>query len=185
MSTATEPQVNFITKLLGEREVGAEEARIRAALSGGNLDKSSASNVITKLLAAPRKAQAQAAGNPWEAVNEAFKDVETSFYAIPAGYVRAQSLDLYGSDYLFVRVRNYGQRKYVSRVHGAPGHPRYSRIDPRTSLALAEIMRGNHVQFAAQWHEHSGNCGKCNATLTDQVSRDRGLGPDCAKMFGI
>jgi hypothetical protein len=139
---------------------------------------------ITILRDAPRKPR-PAAESPWAKANAALASVEVSFYAIPAGYVTAQRIDLYGSDYLFVRVRNYQGKRFISRVHGAPGSPRYSRIDPVTTQALAEVMRDRHVEFAALWHEHSGRCGRCNATLTDQTSRDKGLGPDCAKIWGL
>jgi len=185
MGQATEKQTTLIKSLLDEREVGSTEALIRGALDSGSLDIRSASEFITKLFAAPRKPKAAPAESPWTKANAALAKVEISFYAIPAGYVTAQRIDLYGSDYLFVRVRNYQGKRYISRVHGAPGSPRYSRIDPVTTLALATIMQDRHVEFAALWHEHSGRCGRCNATLTDQVSREKGLGPDCAKVWGL
>lgn len=185
MGNATEKQTTLIKSLLDEREVGSLDSLIRGALDSGALDVRSASDYITKLFAAPRKPKATSAESPWAKANAALANVEVSFYAIPAGYVTAQRIDLYGSDYLFVRVRNYQGKRFISRVHGSPGAPRYSRIDPVTTQALAEVMRDRHVEFAALWHEHSGRCGRCNALLTDQVSRDKGLGPDCAKVWGL
>lgn len=184
MGTATERQVSFITDLLVKREVNpTHEALIRGALTSGAMDSRSASGFIDSLLKLPKKATAPAPAKPWDAANAAVADLETSFYAIPAGLVSAQRLDLRGNDYLFVRVRNYAGKRYMSRVHGSVGSPAYSRIDPATVVSLAALMRGRHVEFAQNWHKVSGNCGRCNAVLTDKLSRELGLGPECRKLF--
>ncbi len=190
MGTVTDKQKTFIASLLAERDMPANiHAYFTAHVASPDLTSKRASEVITTLLTyrkAPKPTTAASVpANPWTAANEALADVDTSFYAIPAGYVSAQSIDLYGSDYLFVRVRTYAGRKRVSRVHGAPGAPRYSSLNPALSLAIANVVRDRTVEFAGLWHQHSGRCGKCNALLTDQKSRDLGFGPDCARMLGL
>jgi len=183
MGTATEPQVRYLTDLLNKREVNpTHEALLRSALAAGSLGKADASHYIDILRNAPVKRQQSA----WAEAEAALADVEVSFYALPAGLVSAQHIDLYGNDFLFLRVRNMsGGRKRLSRVSGAPGSPSYRALPPQTVVSLAALMRGRHVEYAQNWHKHSGRCGKCNAVLTDKESRERGLGPDCAKMFGV
>lgn len=191
MGQITEKQKTFLGTLATERVVEPHQAtKLAEILAGTRVTTSQeASMFITILLGAPRKPKATSPGSvpvsPWAAANAALADVDTSFYAIPAGYVSAQNIDLYGSDYLFVRIRNRGNTRYVSRVHGAPGSPRYSSMNPANSLAIANVVRDRAVEFGKLWHEHSGRCGRCNATLTDQKSRDMGFGPDCRKILGI
>lgn len=181
----TDKQVSFLRNLLDTREViPALEAQLRKALDEGTLDRRTASARIGDLMNAPRKVVARPE-SPWAAVDAAVADLETSFYAIPAGYVHAQPIDLHGNDYLFVRVRNMGRKRRIHRVHGSVGTPRYTALNPVSAVAVANLIRGRHVEFAANWHAVSGNCGRCNALLTDAESRERGLGPDCAKLFKI
>jgi len=186
MGTASEAQVKYLNTLLDQRVVSAALAEsVTEALKSGSLSIRQASAFIDSLKASPWKPKDRPA-NIWDQVNAAVKDLETSFYAIPAGLVSAQRIDLRGNDYLFVRVRNFsGGRRVMSRVHGAVGAPGYTRIAPELQITLAGLMRGRHVEFAQNWHTVSGRCGKCNAVLTDKESRERGLGPDCAKMFGV
>jgi hypothetical protein len=185
MGTATAKQTALINSLLREREVAPTQAAlIQGALVSGALSVRDASGFIDALFKAPKKLTTPTV-NPWDDANRACAELEVSFYAIPAGLVSAQRLDLHGNDYLFVRVRNYSGKRYMSRVHGSVGHPRYSRIDPRTVVSLAALMKGRHVEFAENWHKVSGNCGRCNATLTDKVSREMGIGPECRKVFGV
>ena len=183
MGTATARQVSYLNDLIAKHDVDATtEALIRGALASNSLTIADASKYIGKCVNSPLKRKPAGA---WDAANEAMKGVEVSFYAVPAAFVIAQDIDLHGNDFLFLRVRNMGGgRMRISRVHGAQT-PRYSALSPRATVAVANIIRGRHVEFAALWHKHSGRCGKCNAVLTDKESRERGLGPDCAKMFGI
>lgn len=184
---ATEKQIEFLTKLSVERQAESKfaEGLIRRLADPTQLSKSDASRWINYMLDQPRKTSSAPTASPWVRAQAALADVDTSFYAIPAGYVSAQEIDLYGSDYLFVRVRNYQGKRYLSRVHGSPVSPRYSRMSPGVTIVVAEVIRDRAVEFGKLWHEHSGRCGRCNATLTDQRSRDTGFGPDCRKILGI
>lgn len=187
MGTASEAQVKYLNTLLDTREVPQALAEsVTAALKSGAVTVRQASAFIDSLKASPWKPRNPRPTSDRDAANAAVRDLDVSFYAIPAGLVSAQRIDLRGNDHLFVRVRNAsGGRKYMSRVHGAVGSPSYTRIDPKTVVSLAALMKGRTVEFAQLWHEKSGNCGKCNATLTDLESRERGFGPDCAKMLGL
>lgn len=180
MGTATDKQIGFLRKLMDERVYDAPDGLILAhRMTQGTLSIADASRFIDKLMKAPRKTV-----TPFSAAAAALEEVEVSFYAVPAAYVIGQSIDLLGNDYLFLRVRNYMGKRYLSRVHGAPDRPRYSRVDARSALYLASVIKGRHEEFSALWHEHSGRCGRCNATLTDKTSREYGIGPECRKAWG-
>jgi len=36
----------------------------------------------------------------------------------------------------------------------------------------------------ARYGQEIGSCGRCNRRLTDDLSRERGIGPECWKAFG-
>lgn len=56
-------------------------------------------------------------------------------------------------------------------------HPIRSRAT-RTAV-LTAIREAGPADSMALYGQHIGSCGRCNRTLTDAVSRSRGIGPDC------
>ena len=190
MGIATEKQINFLRSLASERVTDAKQDDMLTRIFAGTRPTTSqeASLFITMLLDAPRKPRPASAAkpSPYAAAQAALTDVPVSFYAIPAGYVAAQQIDLNGNDYLFVRVRNMSRGgKRMSRVVGSPEAPRYMHMSPAVVEHIAKLTRDRAVEFAGLWHEVSGRCGKCNALLTDRVSREKGFGPDCRRQLGI
>ena len=191
MGNITEAQTKFISSLAVERVIEPHQSTIIADILAGKQACTSqmASLYITMLLSLPRKPTTPAnapARSGYAAATAALADVPVSFYAIPAGYVSAQGIDLHGNDYLFVRVRNMSRGgKRMSRVVGSPDAPRYMGMTPAAVQYLAGLVKDRAVEFAGLWHEVSGRCGKCNALLTDRVSRERGFGPDCRRQLGI
>lgn len=191
MGNITEAQTKFISSLAVERVTEPHQSAIIADILSGKRPCTSqaASMYITMLLTLPRKPTTPAtapARNGYAAAQAALADVPVSFYAIPAGYVSAQGIDLHGNDYLFVRVRNMTRGgKRMSRVVGSPDAPRYMGVSPAVALHVAGLVKDRAVEFASLWHEVSGRCGKCNALLTDRVSRERGFGPECRRQLGI
>lgn len=193
MGIATEKQINFLRTLSTERVTDAKQAVMLESILTGKRPTTSqeASIFITILLDAPRKPKPSTPANAparsgYAAATAALADVPVSFYAIPAGYVAAQGIDLHGNDYLFVRVRNMSRGgKRMSRVVGSPDAPRYMGMTPAAVQYLAGLVQDRAVEFAGLWHEVSGRCGKCNALLTDIVSRQKGFGPDCRRQLGI
>ena len=187
MGTATVKQINFINTLLSERDLTpADEQGYRTVIAADTFGPQQASRVITALMKLPRKARPAAAAAPsaWAEAQERLRSLDISFYAVPAQAVMAQEIDLNGNDYLFLRTRNYMGKTYLSRVYGAYGAPRYQKIgNPRLVTALAAILAEDGGTYAENWHKVSGNCGRCNATLTDAESRERGFGPDCWKII--
>lgn len=190
MGTATVKQVSFIDVLIRDREVPADAlAIVSIRRTAVDFTSREASAMITKLQAYPRK-RTEPKPDPnssvsWADAGKALADLDISFYAIPAEYVSAlQEIDLRGNDYLFVRVRNYQGRRYLSRAHGSVGTFRYSRFNrPRTVVALARIIAEDAYTFQRAFFEHTGRCGRCAAELTDTDSRARGFGPECWKVI--
>ncbi|QWY83881.1 hypothetical protein SEA_A3WALLY_384 [Microbacterium phage A3Wally] len=190
MGIATEKQINFLRTLSTERVTDAKQDAMLASIFAGTRTTTSqeASIFITILLDQPRKPSTAPAParSGYAAATAALADVPVSFYAIPAGYVSAQNVDLHGNDYLFVRVRNMSRGgKRMSRVVGSPDAPRYMGMSPAVVEHVANLVKDRAVEFAGLWHEVSGRCGKCNALLTDRVSREKGFGPDCRRQLGI
>ena len=189
METATEPQVRFLNTLLDTRVVPETTATmIRAALAGGNLPKRSASSFIDTLKGYPWKPKPETAPSPFAEADAALAAVDTSFFAIPAGYVSAQSslIDLNGNDHLFVRVRNWNGKRTISRVQGSVGGFTYWRIrNPKLQLMLAKLIAERGQEFQQEFHRLTGKCGRCAADLTDLKSRTTGFGPDCRKAIGM
>lgn len=187
MEQITEPQVKYLTTLLDTRVVPeSTEKMLRGALAAGALGKRDASKYIDALRILAWKPRTQAATpSPWAQAQAALADVDTSFYAIPAGYVVSQRIDLRGNDYLFIRVRNYQGKRYMSRVHGNVGGFSYSRMDAHTVSVLAALIVGRALEFQRNFHAVTGKCGRCAADLTDKRSRELGFGPDCAKVIGL
>jgi hypothetical protein len=73
---------------------------------------------------------------------------------------------------------NKGKR-YVSHVVG--GHGELDNVSLEWVEKAVTALRTLGVrEAAALYGQHLGHCGLCGRTLTDQESRARGLGPDCA-----
>lgn len=182
MGTATIKQTLLISALLKDRvtQPGLEE-RLRSDMGKPTFTSAAASLVITNLLAAPKVPKATVPTIYAEA-QAALAGVDLGFYAIPAGYVVAQPIDLHGNDYLFVRVRSYGGKLYMSRIFGSFAALRYQRLSSRDALILTKVIQEDMLGFQENWHKVSGNCGRCNSPLTDKTSRETGFGPECRKI---
>lgn len=185
MGTATEKQLDYLKALASKKVTEPnQDERLREIFTGTRVITSRDASLFIDILKGQPWKPRENSQSLYAAAQVALADVESSFYGIPAGYVSAQGVDLKGSDHLFVRVSRYGGKVYLKRVHGG-SEPWYSALPPQVAVALAPLLRERVVEFAGLWNEHSGRCGKCNAVLTDQGSRDRGLGPDCARQLGV
>lgn len=191
MGTITERQSSYLKDLLAKRVVPeVQKSLITGALNSGAMDSKTASKFIDSLLKAPLAPKPAPAASPTpnqrEAAQAKLLEVDTSFFAIPAGHVAAQRIDLRGNDYLFLRVRNWNGKRTLSRVHGSVGGFRYTSIwRAEDILALTAIIEGHSLEFQKNFSQVHGVCGRCAAKLTDQHSRDTGFGPECRKVVGI
>lgn len=111
--------------------------------------------------------------------------VESSALAV-AGIT---GVDPRGNDILFFRVKTAktSGKRYMQRLTGAPGSfaTEYMAGSNPTTVAVAELLATDPAGYMQAFGEHYSVCGKCGAELTDDASRRRKLGPDCAKQLGV
>lgn len=121
-----------------------------------------------------------AAPAPTRTVNDVLADVADGYYALRStGH----------NDLVFYRVATNkgfhnpakkGQR-YVQLVVG--GHPNETLTGKRAGEAanrLASLSPLEQVEAMSLYGREIGSCGRCGRHLTDEASRARGLGPECA-----
>lgn len=149
--------VAAVMALLPPEKLDAYWAAIEAAPSG------EVSAKIERLLKAPRLVVAQPESN------------------VPAGHYAVTSATGH-NDLDFYRVDRPTEGRwagylFVKRVIG--GHPDTPIRGTEQAEALARIEGAGIAEARARYGQEIGRCGVCNRSLTDEVSRARGIGPDC------
>lgn len=103
--------------------------------------------------------------------------------AVPAGHYAVPSAtgnnDL---DFFRVDKPTHGQWKghvFVKRVIG--GKPDVPVRFGQKHQALAAIVRAGVAEARAKYGQEIGRCALCNRHLTDETSRQLGIGPECRK----
>lgn len=165
MNNASEKQVAFINSLLTDRET-ERAAGIQNLLNQGDMTSREASDIISHLLAAPKKAVEQAQQGKTPTFRYAIeRDGVVKFYRVQkpvagrwAGYT---FVHVQASDELWP-VKNPAERKAI----------------------LAEIEK-NPEEAMVRYGRELGQCGHCGRTLTDEASRAAGIGPICADKMGF
>lgn len=105
---------------------------------------------------------------------DALENVDRGYYAIPS---LTGNNDL---DFFFVHFK--GGRKEVLRVLGGQSPFRVSDAETKTIVeALVALSPAELSEAQARYGRELGVCGACGRHLTDEVSRARGLGSECAK----
>lgn len=151
---ATERQVAFARKLLAERQ--APEGTDVSLIHPELLSKRNASVLIDVLLAWPKRPAETAAP----------KDVEEGFYVVGATIAKVQRA-VHGSGHLYAkRLTEEGWDFW-----------------PRALPIVAREGRKMTVEEAGEYGRLYGFCIACGATLTDEGSIARGIGPICATKF--
>lgn len=158
---ATEKQMKFVRALMAERpnysvEQGYDEMP-------EELDKNTASTIIADLLEHPKEL----------ALPEEGPDVPPGYYAVPS---------LSGNNDLDFFVIEEGKGRweghlFVNRIVG--GHP--DAPVPRSQRAAVKkaIVAITPEAAAIRYGQEIGRCYKCNRHLTDELSRQLGIGPVC------
>lgn len=185
---ASTKQIEFITTLLKERDISEAERNIyQGFASQADLSTQQASNIISTLLGKPRTIAASS--KHWELrrkeEQDAFEDVENSYYAVPTPVLHALRFHDTRNDYQFFRVYTYKGMRYLRKLSGSPGYFRTMRLGRDDQFAVLALLAGHHVQYAQAFGEVFARCGRCAAPLTDKRSREIHLGPDCRKLWGI
>lgn len=172
VATATEKQIGFIRSLLVKHTGYREEFAIRVlnAIEAETLPRDKASEIIDFLLAKPlaeKQPGVKPSSDPWPAVTE--------------GHYAVKSLTG-NNDLDFFRVDRptegkYAGKTFVKRVIG--GHPstpvRYGEV----RKVLDAILAAGETKAATLYGTEIGRCYVCNKTLTDELSRELGIGPHC------
>jgi len=187
MTTATlfgpsEKQIKFINDLLNEKELeDAARDGFRATLA--SMDKKTASNLIDVLLKLPARMDKVAGGK--SSLQEALSKAPKSKYAVPNDEldISLAQTKLTG-DHLFVEIREYMGNLYMRRLHGSVGAFTRSRVANEDAVIIVNHIAANPYKYARTFGEIYSCCGSCGAELTDPISRELQLGPECRKKFG-
>lgn len=180
---ASEKQVAFIDSLLTERELDAiQVSSFRSMLP--TLTKKQASGTIDLLLRLPQKAT-KVPGADKSVLQEALSSAPKSKYAIPASEldISLEGTPLTG-DLLFIEVKEYMGNLYMRRLTGSVGGFTRHRVPSQDSVTIMNVISQDPYKYAKIFGQHYSCCGSCGAELTDPVSRDLQLGPECRKKFG-
>lgn len=182
---ATDSQRNKIAGLFDRSPVAGKDeheawliARAEDAMSGKDLSKGEASDVITYLLDLPEQKETRD--------NVGWPDEDEA--TVPAGRYALESPS--DSHIVFYQVDVPGKeskwfgRTFVNVLTGAPGD--FRRIAMRGSQG-AEVLRriaANPVEASTRFGKEVGQCGVCHSPLTNEASRAAGIGPVCARKMG-
>ncbi len=180
---ASEKQVAFIDSLLTERELDAiQVSSFRSMLP--TLTKKQASSTIDLLLRLPQKAT-KVPGADKSLLQEALSSAPKSKYAIPTSEldISLEGTPLTG-DLLFIEVKEYMGNLYMRRLTGSVGGFTRHRVPSQDSITIMNVISQDPYKYAKIFGQHYSCCGSCGAELTDPVSRDLQLGPECRKKFG-
>lgn len=103
-------------------------------------------------------------------------DADAAFQDIPNGYYAVG--DAGADDLHFFRVSRFrdGGIKVQEQASDTL-HP--VRRGARRTAILTTIQTVTPTVASALYGQTIGRCGRCNRTLTDALSRSRGIGPDC------
>lgn len=123
--------------------------------------------------------EVQAAPSESHKTAEVLPDVPAGHYAV-ISRTGNNDLDFFRVDRPI--EGRWAGRTFVKRIIG--GRPDQAIRNAEQRQALERIA--NDIPGAAQiYGQQVGRCCICNRTLTDEVSRAAGIGPDCSQIHGI
>lgn len=206
----SDKQADLITKLADERahvlpSDVVEQLRDRSIVgSPASFSRKQGSRIIDALITLPRPPKTygppktymktspvtpspqSAAQSNWQAVEKMLENVPNARYAInPAQAPGVKYVLPNGTTTLFVQVTRYKGRTYVRQLHGGPGGFWRTPLNVNVALAVAAHLRDEAYTCAKRFSDVYAVCSRCAAELTVDRSRELGLGPTCAKSFGI
>lgn len=170
-------QSAFLNKLLDERPMLRDVENLWPD-NIAKLSKKDASAKINEVLSIPR--EAETAPSVMESVTSILEGVEDGYYAIPCktGHNDLDFIRLSSNKGKFDPSRK-GTR-YVNRFIGGTGTVRITRPE---QIEFAKIIKALTVEerreAQARFGQEIGSCGVCGKSLTDEISRARGIGPKC------
>lgn len=183
---ASDKQITFINELLDSRELPTGDPILEPFINDrftmlSTVNKRTASAVISMLLGLPKVVA------PSEASLQAeLSRVPKAKYAIPVDELDIAPLtgtSLTG-DLLFVEIREYHDVLYMRRLTGSVGHFNRDKMPAGDVKIVLDVLASNPYKYTHLFGKHYACCGKCGAELTDPISREMFLGPECRKAFG-
>ena len=176
MITDTTPQSDLIRNLVTERVVPADAAaRLLGRLAANEVSVTDAKAAISWLFRQPKVAGTAPApsGIPTAEV-------------VPAGRYAVATEDGATNALAFYKVDRPTEGRWAGRVFVklivSDDEQRLSFAASKAVLAKIAAV-GAEAASAAYGHE-IGACGVCSRTLTNDESRERGIGPICAEKMG-
>lgn len=182
---ASDKQISFLNTLLDERELALQDRdELRVALP--TMEKKQASLLIDTLLKLPKRSTkvtfTAAHKSP---IQEALASAPKSKYAIPADEVDVNLTDTnLNGDMLFIEVREYMGNLYMRRLLGSVGGFTRYKVSSKDAIEIMRVIANDPYKYAKLFGAVYSCCGSCGAELTDPVSRELQLGPECRKKFG-
>jgi hypothetical protein len=168
---ASPSQLRYVAGLLAERDVPATGGPFgkgfELASSGQPLLGSTASALISWMKGLPF-----AYNLPVERAS--YPQVSQGYYAV-ASATGNNDLDFFRVDR--PTTGQYAGRAFVKRVIGGKADTPVRGQQARA--ALEAILAAGEREAAQRYGQEIGQCGRCNRHLTDELSRGRGIGPDC------
>lgn len=126
-------------------------------------------NMIAKVRELRQIAKTERIATPTASADESFQDIPNGYYAISG-----EGAD----DIHFFRISRF--RDGGIKVQEQASDTLYPvRRGGRRTAVLTAIQTVGWHRSQVMYGQAIGRCGRCNRTLTDAVSRDRGIGPDC------
>lgn len=101
-------------------------------------------------------------------------DLVDGRYAVPVPGIGEGELRFYR-----VRTNRRTGRRYFDRLVGSPMSMRAVRVGPDERRAALGRIIADPGTAARTFGRKLGRCARCFAVLTDETSRERGIGPDC------
>lgn len=167
---ASEKQISFLQSLVAQHDIeqlkGDLHERAFDLATGADkfISKREASDLITALKALPKNKNEETKEEPPEGIH----------YFHPG---QDESIEIFK-----VQVAHQGSgRLYAKKLNQETGKFEYhGRKFPFHQLGEISLLT---LEKAKEFGDLYGMCAKCGATLTNEESIERGIGPICAKAF--
>jgi hypothetical protein len=197
-------QQAFVASLAAERVVPADCAGAVLAAANGSLESRSASRLIARLMDAPRSAPA-ASAQDGTSVPRPSADTRPGRMLLAGGIEATATLANGEHVTVTIRTRKRSGRGWANAALGEEGSRTnvsilgrkvgWINVDADGGLlltlrtrrqdfvvAITEIFAyaaGLSIRGDVSRIQEASRCGRCFRTLTDPVSIDRGIGPEC------
>lgn len=187
----TEAQLKYVLDLVKEREIPSLRgltveqavAKTRLYVEAPHRTRAEVSRLIDTARTAPRRVAAA----PVPAFFVIPDSVPNSKFAIPTELLTTLPESWRRQELLFLEVKELRGTRRANRLLGAPGRFNRLRIGREVLTELCEVLSKDDVAWQAikRFSDEYSVCGRCAASLTDDASRERGIGPVCWSILEV